>query len=56
VQNDTGKLATNVAKERELSTRLIAELASAISAFKNTPMAVTSKTDPYAVFTSLFAC
>ncbi|KAF8173181.1 hypothetical protein K438DRAFT_1850657 [Mycena galopus ATCC 62051] len=47
VQNDTGKLATNVAKERELSTRLIAELASDISAFKNTPLAVTSKTDPY---------
>ncbi|KAJ7872788.1 hypothetical protein B0H14DRAFT_2721237 [Mycena olivaceomarginata] len=47
VQNDTGKLATNVAKERELSTRLIAELSSDISAFKNTPLAVTSKTDPY---------
>ncbi|KAF7335663.1 PH domain-containing protein [Mycena venus] len=47
VQNDTGKLATNVAKERELSTRLIAELSSGISAFKNTPLAVTSKTDPY---------
>ncbi|KAK6996651.1 PH domain-containing protein [Favolaschia claudopus] len=47
VQNDTGKLATNVAKERELSTRLISDLASGISNFKNTPMAVTSKTDPY---------
>ncbi|KAF7375396.1 PH domain-containing protein [Mycena sanguinolenta] len=47
VQNDTGKLATSVAKERELSTRLISELSSDISAFKNTPMAVTSKTDPY---------
>ncbi|KAJ7772839.1 hypothetical protein DFH07DRAFT_801688 [Mycena maculata] len=47
VQNDTGKLATNVAKERELSTRLIAELSAGISSFKNTPMAVTSKTDPY---------
>ncbi|KAJ7154143.1 hypothetical protein C8R46DRAFT_911806 [Mycena filopes] len=47
VQNDTGKLATNVAKERELSTRLIAELSSDISSFKNTPLAVTSKTDPY---------
>ncbi|KAJ7504621.1 hypothetical protein B0H11DRAFT_1905236 [Mycena galericulata] len=43
VQNDTGKLATNVAKERELSTRLIAELSAGISAFKNTPMAITSK-------------
>ncbi|KAG5650317.1 hypothetical protein H0H81_012639 [Sphagnurus paluster] len=47
VQNDTGKLATSVAKERELSTRLIAELASNISAFKNTPLNVTHKTDPY---------
>ncbi|KAJ7202423.1 hypothetical protein GGX14DRAFT_523988 [Mycena pura] len=47
VQNDTGKLATSVAKERELSTRFVSELASSISSFKNTPMAVTSKTDPY---------
>ncbi|KAJ7235597.1 hypothetical protein B0H12DRAFT_135864 [Mycena haematopus] len=47
VQNDTGKLATNVAKERELSTRLMAELSSDISSFKNTPLSVTSKTDPY---------
>ncbi|KAF7311306.1 PH domain-containing protein [Mycena kentingensis (nom. inval.)] len=49
IQNDTGKLASNVAKERELSTRLISELSSGISSFKNTPMAVTSKTDPYVV-------
>ncbi|KAI0321733.1 hypothetical protein OF83DRAFT_1161615 [Amylostereum chailletii] len=47
VQNDTGKLATSVAKERELSTKLISELATGISVFKNTPMNVTSKTDPY---------
>ncbi|KAG6906791.1 hypothetical protein DXG01_012124 [Tephrocybe rancida] len=47
VQNDTGKLATNVAKERELSTRLIAELSSNISSFKNRPMSVTHRTDPY---------
>ncbi|GLB40124.1 putative pleckstrin homology domain [Lyophyllum shimeji] len=47
VQNDTGKLATNVAKERELSAKLIADLASSISAFKNTPMSVTNKSDPY---------
>ncbi|KAG6816612.1 hypothetical protein H0H87_004618 [Tephrocybe sp. NHM501043] len=47
VQNDTGKLATNVAKERELSTRLIAELSSNISTFKNRPMSVTHRTDPY---------
>ncbi|KAJ7433605.1 hypothetical protein B0H11DRAFT_2375492 [Mycena galericulata] len=49
VQHDTGKLATNLAKERELSTHLIAEL----SAFKNTPMAVTSKTDPYVANTAV---
>ncbi|KAJ7163876.1 hypothetical protein C8R43DRAFT_918869 [Mycena crocata] len=47
VQNDTGKLATNVAKERELSTRLISELSSNIATFKSTPMNVTTKTDPY---------
>ncbi|KAL1741290.1 hypothetical protein HDZ31DRAFT_45755 [Schizophyllum fasciatum] len=47
IQNDTGKLATSVAKERELSTRYIAELGSSITAFKNTPMNVTAKTDPY---------
>ncbi len=46
VQNDTGRLATSVAKERELSTRYIAELATNISAYKNTPMNVTAKTDP----------
>ncbi|KAG6896174.1 hypothetical protein C0992_009868, partial [Termitomyces sp. T32_za158] len=46
VQNDTGKLATSVAKERELSMRLIAELSSNISSFKNRPMSVTHKTDP----------
>ncbi|KAF8062554.1 hypothetical protein FPV67DRAFT_1783357 [Lyophyllum atratum] len=47
VQNDTGKLATSVAKEREVSAKLIGELASSISAFKNTPMSVTNKTDPF---------
>ncbi|KAJ6550854.1 hypothetical protein DFH09DRAFT_1262706 [Mycena vulgaris] len=47
IQNDTGKLATNVAKEREFSTRLITDLSANISSFKATPMAVTSKTDPY---------
>jgi hypothetical protein len=46
VQNDTGKLATTVAKERELSTKLISELSSNVSVFKNTPMSVTSKSDP----------
>ncbi|OXB38601.1 hypothetical protein LQV05_002599 [Cryptococcus neoformans] len=49
VQNDTGKLATSVAKERELSTRAIADLARAIGAVNNTPMQVSSKEDPFAV-------
>ncbi|KAG1774529.1 hypothetical protein EV702DRAFT_1124635 [Suillus placidus] len=47
VQNDTGKLATSVAKERELSGRMISELAKSVSIFKNTPMSVTNKSDPY---------
>ncbi|KAI6025321.1 hypothetical protein BKA83DRAFT_4259859 [Pisolithus microcarpus] len=47
IQNDTGKLATSVAKEREMSTRMIGEFATAISLFKNTPMNVTPKSDPY---------
>nr|ODO02594.1 cytoplasmic protein [Cryptococcus depauperatus CBS 7855] len=49
VQNDTGKLATSVAKERELSTRAIADLARAIGAVNNTPMQVHAKEDPFAV-------
>lgn len=49
VQNDTGKLAASVAKERELSTKAIADLARAIGAVTNTPMSVTSKEDPFAV-------
>ncbi|OJA08327.1 hypothetical protein AZE42_07208 [Rhizopogon vesiculosus] len=47
VQNDTGKLATSVAKERELSGRMIGELSTSVSIFKNTPMSVTNKSDPY---------
>ncbi|KAG8969467.1 hypothetical protein FRC03_002743 [Tulasnella sp. 419] len=47
VQNDTGKLASLVAKERELSTKHIADLAKSIAMFKNTPMAVSAKDDPY---------
>jgi len=46
VQNDTGKLAGNVAKEREVSTRLVGELANNISTFKNTPMNIPAKNDP----------
>ncbi|KAF9522447.1 hypothetical protein CPB83DRAFT_864422 [Crepidotus variabilis] len=47
VQNDTGKLATSVAKERELSTKLVGELANNISTFKNTPMNLLPKHDPF---------
>ena len=50
VQNDTGKLATSVAKERELSAKMIGDLATSISVFKNTPMGVHAKSDPYALF------
>ncbi|QRV89679.1 cytoplasm protein [Ceratobasidium sp. AG-Ba] len=47
VQNDTGKLATSVAKEREMSTKHISDLARTIAMFKNTPMQVTARDDPY---------
>jgi hypothetical protein len=50
VQNDTGKLATSVAKERELSNKLVGDLATDISVYKNTPLNVTAKSDPYASF------
>ena len=46
IRNDTGKLATAVARERELSTKLISELAKQIALFKNTPMSVGPKDDP----------
>lgn len=49
VQNDTGKLAASVARERELSTKAIADLSRAISAVNNTPMQLSAKEDPYAV-------
>ncbi|KAJ3912041.1 hypothetical protein F5877DRAFT_54595 [Lentinula edodes] len=49
IQNDTGKLATTVSRERELSTSLISALATSISTYKNTPLALSShpKQDPY---------
>ncbi|KAF8753329.1 Pleckstrin homology domain [Rhizoctonia solani] len=47
VQNDTGKLATSVAREREMSTKHISDLSRAIAMFKNTPMQVTARDDPY---------
>ncbi|KAI0247704.1 hypothetical protein BJV78DRAFT_1243433 [Lactifluus subvellereus] len=54
VQNDTGRLATSVAKERELSARLVAQLTNDISTFKNTPLQVTAKTDPYVANVAVF--
>lgn len=49
VQNDTGKLAASVAREREMSTKAISDLARAISAVNHTPMQVGAKEDPFAV-------
>ncbi|KAH8118154.1 hypothetical protein DFH11DRAFT_1503741 [Phellopilus nigrolimitatus] len=53
VQNDTGKLATNVAKERELSTKLVAELGKNIAVFKNSPMTINARDDPFVANTSV---
>ncbi|KZT56969.1 hypothetical protein CALCODRAFT_434975 [Calocera cornea HHB12733] len=47
VMNDTGKLAANVAREREFSTRTITDLAKAINVMKNSPMGVMAREDPY---------
>ncbi|EJU04866.1 cytoplasm protein [Dacryopinax primogenitus] len=47
VQNDTGKLAANVAREREFSTRAITDLSKAINTAKNSPMGVLARDDPY---------
>ncbi|KAJ4484612.1 hypothetical protein C8R41DRAFT_445020 [Lentinula lateritia] len=49
IQNDTGKLATTVSRERELSTALISALGTSISTYKNTPLALGAhpKGDPY---------
>ena len=49
VQNDTGKLAASVAREREMSTKSISDLARAIGAVNHTPMQVGAKEDPFAV-------
>ncbi|CAD6906151.1 unnamed protein product [Tilletia controversa] len=54
VQQDTGKLANSVAKEREMSTKMISDLARAITLLKNTPMSVTAKEDPYTVNQAVF--
>jgi len=47
IQMDTGKLAASVAKEREMSTKVITDLARSITMLKNTPMGVTAKEDPW---------
>jgi len=47
IQMDTGKLAVSVAKEREVSTKVITDLARSITMLKNTPMHVTAKEDPW---------
>lgn len=47
VQQDTGKLANSVARERELSTKMISDLARSITLLKNTPMSVSAREDPY---------
>lgn len=54
VQQDTGKLANSVAKERELSTKMISDLARSITLLKNTPMSVTAKEDPYSANMQVF--
>jgi len=54
VQQDTGKLANSVAKEREMSTKMISDLARSITLLKNTPMSVTAKEDPYSANNAVF--
>ncbi|KAM0747057.1 hypothetical protein T439DRAFT_293287 [Meredithblackwellia eburnea MCA 4105] len=52
IQQDTGKLAAAVAKERETSTKMITDLARSITMLKNTPMHVHAKEDPWYVYTN----
>ncbi|KEI41170.1 uncharacterized protein L969DRAFT_92403 [Mixia osmundae IAM 14324] len=47
IQMDTGRLANQVAKERELSTKQITDLARSITLLKNTPMGIGAKEDPW---------
>ncbi|WFD28413.1 hypothetical protein MNAN1_003423 [Malassezia nana] len=47
VQQDTGRLANSVAREREVSTKMISDLARSITLLKNTPMSVSPREDPY---------
>jgi len=47
-QNDTGKVTAGVVREREQSTKFVGELANAVATFKNTPMHIQARSDPYA--------
>lgn len=47
LQRDIGKQAAVVAAQRELSTAMISNLATAITQLKNTPLAVGVKNDPH---------
>ena len=46
----TSKFAASVAKEQEQSTKLVGELANAVSTYQNTPMQIQAKDDPYAIW------
>ena len=54
VQQDTGRLANSVAKEREMSTKMITDLAKSITLLKNAPMSVTAKEDPHSQNAAVF--
>jgi PH domain len=54
VQQDTGKLANSVAKEREMSTKMITDLAKSITLLKNAPMSVTAKEDPFSANSAVY--
>ena len=53
IQSNAGKLATAVAKERELSTKIMAELGSSVTNMQQMPMNVTPKNDPYVLSISM---
>ncbi len=54
VQQDTGKLANSVAKEREMSTKMITDLAKSITLLKNAPMSVNAREDPYSANAAVY--
>ncbi|KAG2017293.1 hypothetical protein CC2G_006812 [Coprinopsis cinerea AmutBmut pab1-1] len=53
IQNDTGKLASSVASSRLTSTHLIGSLANSISTYKNTPLSLPARSDPYLLNTAV---